>query len=226
MRGPHRLSPARGGCERRGCRTRRGGGECAILGLEPVAPAPAPMPPRPVSQGYNSGPRAEETERFSSGGRKASVPAPFRTWALRMRRAPATPMNFLNAFPHFSSSGSAGPERSGGARPRVQREGGRGEGWPVRDLLERHLRGADAGPIQHEDGSAWCEQLEHTLGAGGPASTGELGKGLRVAGRGQRDSQRLIGRRFCSLSFYNFNRLESGCPMRCAPDERIIEERN
>ncbi|XP_024895430.1 uncharacterized protein LOC112470902 isoform X1 [Pteropus alecto] len=196
MRGPHRLSPARGGCERRGCRTRRGGGECAILGLEPVAPAPAPMPPRPVSQGYNSGPRAEETERFSSGGRKASVPAPFRTWALRMRRAPATPMNFLNAFPHFSSSGSAGPERSGGARPRVQREGGRGEGWPVRDLLERHLRGADAGPIQqHEDGSAWCEQLEHTLGASGRASTGELGESEQIGEDGKED---LVGDNFAT----------------------------
>lgn len=106
------------------------------------------------SRGYNSGLRAEETEHFSSGGRKASGPAPFRTWALRIRHAAATPMNFLNAFSHFSSSISAGPERSGGAQPRVPREGGGGEGWPVRDLLEYHLRGADAGPIQVARGAA------------------------------------------------------------------------
>lgn len=138
------------------------------------------------SQGYNSRPRAEETERFSSGGRKASGPTPFWTWALRMRRAPATLRNFLNAFSHFSSSGSAGPESSGGSRPRVQREGGCGEGWPVRNLLERHLQGADAGPIQVPRGAAqaggWGRGGDLH---GGSYDQGELSGWLRGHGAGR-----------------------------------------
>lgn len=101
------------------------------------------------SQGYSFGQRAEGTERSRSGGVKASGPARSQTGALRVRRALAVPVNFLNAFSRCSSSSRCAlPERSSGTRPGVHRGGGRGEGWPVRNRGGRHLRGASAGPSQ------------------------------------------------------------------------------